>query len=207
MIRHDINPKSSRFTANPPMKKLIPALAALALGSLASAQESPSQPIRVGMIGLDTSHVPAFTGIFKNPKAAGDLAGFKVVAGYPGGTGLPASRDRVAKFTEQIRARGVEIVDSIPKLIEKVDVVKLESVDGRIHLQEAFPVIQARKPLWIDKPVAGSLADAIAIYELAKNHDVPVFSSSSLRFAPDVRAAMTNDAIGPVLGAATWGSC
>ena len=135
------------------------------------------------MIGLDTSHVPAFVGIFNNAKAVDDLAGITIVAGYPGGTDLPASRDRVGMFTEQIRAKGVQIVNSIPELLEQVDVVLLESVDGRIHLQEAIPVIKAGKPLWIDKPVAGSLADAIAIFELAKQHNVPVFSSSSARFS------------------------
>ena len=189
------------------MKKLILILACLGLCRISDAQVPAAQPIRIGMIGLDTSHVPAFVGIFNSAKATGDLAGFKVVAGYPGGTDLPASRDRVAKFTEQIRSKGVEIVDSIPALLEKVDAVLLESVDGRIHLQEAIPVIKAGKPLWIDKPIAGSLADAIVIFELAKKHNVPVFSSSTLRFAAEVRAAVTNDAIGPILGAATWGSC
>ena len=43
-------------------------------------------PIKIGIIGLDTSHVPAFTGLFNDPKAEGDLAGFKVVAGFPGGS-------------------------------------------------------------------------------------------------------------------------
>src|SRR5688572_2102640 len=141
-----------------------------------------SAPRRAGMIGLDTSHVPAFTKLFNNPKATGDIAGIRIVAGYPGGTDIPASRDRVGKFTEQLREMGVEIVDTIPKLLEKVDVVLLESVDGRIHLQEAIPVIEAGKPLFIDKPVAGSLADAIAIFELARQHGVPCFSSSSSRF-------------------------
>ncbi|EDY16475.1 conserved hypothetical oxidoreductase [Chthoniobacter flavus Ellin428] len=159
------------------------------------------------MIGLDTSHVPAFVGILNNPKAEGDVAGIKVVAGYPGGTDLPASKDRVAKFTEAIRAKGVEIVDSIPQLLEKVDVVMLESVDGRIHLQEATQVIKAGKPLWIDKPVAGSLADAIVIFELAKQHHVPVFSSSSLRFGAEIQGLRHSAELGAVTGAATWGPC
>lgn len=187
--------------------KLLLALACFGLCTVASAQIAAGQPIRIGMIGLDTSHVPAFVGIFNGPKATGDLAGFKIVAGYPGGTDLPASRDRVARFTEQVRAKGVEIVDSIPALLAKVDAVMLESVDGRIHLQEAIPVIKARKPLWIDKPIAGSLADAIAIFELARQHDVPVFSSSTLRFAAELRKTLANDAIGPILGASTWGPC
>src|SRR4051794_6382249 len=148
------------------------------------AQEQPAKTIRAGMIGLDTSHVPAFAKIFNNSKAAGDVAGIKVVAGYPGGTDIPASRDRVVMFTKQLRDMGIEIVDSIPKLLEKVDVVLLESVDGRIHLQEASAVIKAGKPLFIDKPVAGSLVDTLVIYELAKNHGVPCFSSSSSRFGP-----------------------
>jgi hypothetical protein len=163
--------------------------------------------IRIGMIGLDTSHAPAFTKIFNEPKATGDFAGFKVVAGYPGGTDLPASRDRVKGFTEQLRGMGVEIVDSIPKLLEKVDVVLLESVDGRIHLEEATPVIKARKPLFIDKPLAGSLGDAIAIAELAREHQVPWFSCSSLRFYPSIQRLRTNAALGEIVGAETWGPC
>jgi predicted dehydrogenase len=171
------------------------------------AQQSSATTIRAGMIGLDTTHVPAFTRIFNSSQADADLAGIKVVAGYPGGTDLPDSRNRVAGFTERIREMGVEIVDSIPKLLEKVDVVMLESVDGRIHLEEATAVIKAGKPLWIDKPVAGSLADAIVIYELARKHNVPCFSSSSARFSPGLAAVLKDEAVGPILGAATWGPC
>jgi hypothetical protein len=159
------------------------------------------------MIGLDTSHVPAFTRLFNNAKAGSDLAGIKVVAGYPGGTDIPASRNRVKGFTEQLRGMGVEIADSIPSLLEKVDVVLLESVDGRIHLQEAIPVIKAGKPLFIDKPAAGSLVDAIAIYSLAEKHHVPCFSSSSVRFSPGVREILGDPKLGKLKGAATWGPC
>jgi predicted dehydrogenase len=182
-------------------------LAALFLRLGVNARAAEPAPLRAGMIGLDTSHVPAFAKIFNNPKATGDLAGIKVVAGYPGGTDIPASRDRVKGFTEQLRKMSIEIVDTIPKLLEKVDVVLLESVDGRIHLQEATPVIKAGKPLFIDKPAAGSLADAIAIYELAKKHNVPCFSSSSLRFAPGVQELLKNETLGTIAGAITWGSC
>jgi predicted dehydrogenase len=170
-------------------------------------QNLPAKPLRAGMIGLDTSHVPAFAKQFNSSEAAGDLAAIKIVAGYPGGTDLPASADRVARFTETIKGMGIEIVDSIPALLAKVDVVLRESVDGRILLQEAVPVIKAGKPLWIDKPVAGSLADAIVIYDLAKKHNVPVFSSSPARFGSGLRALLNNDAVGTIQGASTWGSC
>lgn len=167
----------------------------------------PAESIRIGMIGLDTSHVPAFAKIINDPDAAGDLAEMQITAAYPGGTDLPDSRNRVEGFTKQLRAMDIEIVETIPALLERVDVVLIESVDGRIHWEEASQVIRAGKPLFIDKPVAGSLADAIAIYDLAAQHKVPVFSSSSLRYAKEVQQTAGDESLGEVTGAATWGPC
>jgi predicted dehydrogenase len=175
--------------------------------SAVAQNEARASPLRIGMIGLDTSHVIAFARIFNDPQAAGDLAGFAVVAGYPGGTDMPASRDRVQGFTEQLRGMGIEIAGSIPELLEICDVILLESVDGRIHLREAIPVIMAGKPLFIDKPVAGSLADAIAIYELARQRNVPCFSSSSLRFSTGIQELTGSNRLGEIKGAATWFPC
>lgn len=178
----------------------------MASSASASGGDQPAV-IRAGMIGLDTSHVPAFTKIFNNKSASDLFAKIQIVAAFPGGTELPASRDRVEKFTQQVREMGVEIVATIPELLEKVDVVLLESVDGRIHFEEAMPVILAGKPLFIDKPLAGSLSDAIAIYRLAKQHNVPVFSASSLRYSPGVQELSNDESLGTIAGAVAWGSC
>ena len=137
-------------------------------------------PLRAGIIGADTSHVTAFTKVLNDPKAKGPLADVTVVAVYPGGSpDIPFSWDRVKRFTQQLEKSGVEVCDSIDELLTKVDVVLLESVDGRPHLEQVIPVFKAGKPVFIDKPVAGSLVDAITIYRLAKKHKVPCFSSSS----------------------------
>lgn len=163
-------------------------LAVVGFGLTAYGGE-PSRPLRAGIIGLDTSHVIAFTQILNNPKATGDLADVTVVAGYPGGSpDIPSSRDRVKGFTEQLRGKGIEICDSIDGLLKKVDVVLLESVDGRPHLEQVRPVFAAGKPVFIDKPFAGSLADAVEIVRLSKKYKVPFFSSSSTRFSPDFQA-------------------
>ena len=77
---------------------------------------------------------------------------------------------------------GVEIVDSIDELLKRVDVVLLETNDGRPHFEQLLPCLKAGKPCFIDKPIAASLSDAIAIFEASKKYQVPVFSSSSLRF-------------------------
>ena len=191
----------AKVVANPETKPKADA------AKLTTVQEAAAVPLRAGMIGLDTSHVPAFAKLFNGPKAVGDLGGVKVVAGYPGGTDFGPSKTRVAKFTEDLRGMGIEIVDSIPKLLERVDVVLLESVDGRIHLEEARPVIAAGKPLFIDKPLAGSLADAIAIATLAERHKVPCFSSSSVRFGGGLQELKRDPAHGGIAGAVTWGPC
>jgi hypothetical protein len=182
--------------------------ASLALAASSAAAQERDRPLRVGIIGLDTSHVVAFTRLLNNPQSSGDLAGVQVVAAYPGGSpDIPASKDRLEGFTKSVQGMGVEIVDSIDALLTKVDAVLLESVDGRPHLEQARPVIKAGKPLFIDKPVAGSLADAIEIYRLAAEHKVPCFSSSSLRFYPGVQAMRSNPAVGDVVGCDAYGPC
>src|SRR5262249_6631681 len=144
-----------------------------------------------------------------DPKAKGELAGVKIVAAYPGGSqDIPDSKNRLAGFTKTLREQyGVEIVPSIEELLKKVDVVFLESVDGRPHLAQAIPVIKAKKPLFIDKPVAGSLIDAILIYDLANAQGTPVFSSSSLRFSPGILGMRDNPKVGKVLGCSVHGPC
>jgi predicted dehydrogenase len=174
-----------------------------------AAEEGAPKPLRAGIIGLDTSHVVAFTKVLNGPKAQGDMAGVRVVAAYPGGSAdVASSRDRVAGYTKQLREEfGVEIVDSIDDLLTKVDVVLLESVDGRPHLEQVRPVLLAHKPVFIDKPLAGSLADAIAIFKLAEDQDTPCFSSSSLRFSPGIVEMKDNPKVGAIEGCDAYSPC
>jgi len=177
------------------------------VGGQAKVQEV--KQMRLGMIGLDTSHVPAFAKLINDPKGKGRLAEMQVVAAYPGGSeDLPSSRDRVAGFTKQLDEMGIEIVDSIDTLLTKVDAVLLESVDGRKHLEQVLPVFRAGKPVFIDKPLSGNLADALAIDLLAKKYKAKWFSSSSLRFSADtIRWREDPELKGQVRGASSWGPC
>lgn len=160
---------------------------ALAATSVAFAAESPSwaaKDLRAGIIGTDTSHVPTFTGAFlSHPEWR-----IKVVAAFKAGSpDLPIRADRVNGFATTIHDKyGVELVGSIEELLQKVDVVLLESVDGRPHLAQATPVLNAGKRLFIDKPLAVSLDDARRIVQLSKETGTPFFSSSSTRFHPEI---------------------
>jgi hypothetical protein len=168
--------------------------------AVTTAAAAEPRIIRVGVIGLDTSHAPAFAKLLNDPAAKEDLAGCKVVAAYPKGSpDIESSVSRVPQYTAEYEKLGIEIVDSIPALLEKVDCVLLETNDGRPHLEQVRPVLEAGKRCFIDKPIAGSLGDAIQIFELSKQTGTPVFSSSSLRYVPGVQAVRAGK-IGKVLG-------
>ncbi|WP_373651163.1 Gfo/Idh/MocA family oxidoreductase [Schlesneria sp. DSM 10557] len=159
----------------------VPIQAATAL----QTENAPAAPktLRVGVIGLDTSHAPAFAKTLNASKPVAGAEGCRVVAAYPKGSpDIKTSLERVPEYTEEFKKMGIEIVDSIEELLKRVDVVLLETNDGRPHYEQLLPCLKAGKPCFIDKPIAGSLADAIAIFEASKKYKVPVFSSSSLRF-------------------------
>lgn len=142
--------------------------------------------LRLGIIGTDTSHVPAFTKLFNDASAEGHLTGARVVAAFPGGSDdIESSYTRVKKYAAEIHEKyGVEIVSDIPTLCKIVDAVLVESVDGRKHLEQVRAVIAAKKPIFIDKPLASTLQDAREIARLAAEAGVSWFSSSSLRYSP-----------------------
>ncbi|MEO8416953.1 MAG: Gfo/Idh/MocA family oxidoreductase [Ginsengibacter sp.] len=162
---------------------------------------------RVGIIGLDTSHSIEYTKVLNAMDAPSEFGGYKIVAAYPQGSlDIESSTSRIPGYIEEVKKMGVEIVDSIPALLGKVDVVLLETNDGRRHLEQAIPVLKAGKTMFIDKPIAASLADAIVIFEAAKHYKVPIFSSSTLRFMSSAQEVV-NGKIGKVLGADAYSPC
>jgi WD40 repeat protein/predicted dehydrogenase len=165
------------------------------------------KPLRIGIIGLDTSHAIAFTKLLNGETPPEWAQGARIVAAYPKGSpDIESSTSRVPGYIEEVKPFGVEIVDSIEDLVTKVDAVCLESNDGRPHLEQILPVLKAGKPVFVDKPIAGSLTDAVAIFEAAREYKVPIFSSSSLRWiegGQDIR----NGSLGKVLGADLYSPC
>ncbi len=186
--------------------KRLSLLALLCLVPSIQAQESTA-PLRVGMIGLDTSHCLAFARLLNNTDDPKHVAGARVVMVYPKGSpDIESSVSRVPKYTVEIQKLGVEVVHDLEAMIEQVDAVLLETNDGRPHLEQVIPVLKAGKPCFIDKPIAGSLADCIAIFELAKHYKTPLFSSSSLRFSKGVQA-IRNGSLGDVIGCDAHSPC
>lgn len=180
--------------------------------SICHAADEPSEPhpdvIRIGIIGLDTSHSPAIIKTFNNPEPSKEVfAGFRVVAAYPfGSQTIQSSAKRIPQYTADAEKQGVKIVDSIEELLAQVDCVCLETNDGNLHLEQALQVFRASKPVFIDKPVGSNLAETLAIFRAAEHYQVPMFSASSLRYTPGAQA-IRGGKVGRVLGCTSYSPC
>ncbi|MCF2503463.1 Gfo/Idh/MocA family oxidoreductase [Dyadobacter sp. CY107] len=157
--------------------------AGLGLLDYLPASAKPADGKRVGIIGLDTSHSIAFTKALNADQPDPVYDGYKVTDAYPyGSKDIESSAKRIPGYIDEVKKMGVKITSSIQELLAETDVILLETNDGRLHLQQATEVLKAGKRMFIDKPVAGSLTDAIAIYKAAEKYKIPVFSASSLRY-------------------------
>jgi len=162
-------------------------LCSLALcGIVIPMQAQTAQPIRLGIIGADTSHAVEFTRIFNDDAAKDHVAGARIVAVFKGGSpDVESSSSRIEGFSTQLRDKWhLTFVDHIADLCPLVDGILLESVDGRTHLAQFRQAVACHKPVFIDKPLASTYADAKAIAQLATAQHVPWFSASSLRWSP-----------------------
>ncbi len=164
--------------------------------------------IKAGIIGCDTSHVIAFAERFHEKEHAQHVPGVRIVAAYPSfSPDVENSVGRVEGFKKQLAERWkVEIVESIGALVERVDAILIESVDGRRHRPELEAVASAGKPVFVDKPFAASLDDAKAMVKLIRERKLPCWSASSLRFDSKIVAAAEDlKACGKILGCDAYG--
>lgn len=183
------------------------AMLVLLMNRPVAAADDDSKLLRIGIIGLDTSHVPAFTKAFNQQPADKPIGNFRVIAAYPyGSRDIESSAKRIPIYTDEVKELGLEVVDSIAELLERVDCVLLETNDGRPHLDQALQVFQAGKPVFIDKPAASNLAEVVAIYHAAEYYQVPMFSSSSLRYSAGAQA-IRGGKVGRVLGCDAYSPC
>jgi hypothetical protein len=170
---------------------------------VAAALSLSAADLRIGIVGTDTSHAPAFTAMMNDPAHKDHIAGVRVVAAFKGGSpDLKNSADRVNQYATELHDKyGVEIVPDIATLLTKVDAVLLESVDGRPHLAQFKEIAKGGKPVFIDKPLASTLADAREIARIAKENKVAWFTASSLRYGDAVPALRLPN----LTGAFVWG--
>ncbi len=184
-----------------PMKRLTRILPILGLAASVEAAD-----LRIGILGTDTSHTESFAKLLNEPANPQHIPGARIVAAWKGGSpDVPQSANRVEGFAAGLnRNYGAKICNSIEEVASDVDAIMILSVDGRPHLDEARKVFPFHKPVFIDKPMAGSLRDAIEIFRLARQYNVPCFSASGERFTADI-ADLRAAKLGQLRGVFTYG--
>ncbi|MFK0402579.1 Gfo/Idh/MocA family protein [Microbacterium sp. NPDC090225] len=147
---------------------------------------------RIGIVGIENTHADGIVRAL-NVDGVGDALVTALVAGDP---------ERTAALAE---LGGIErIATASAELIGEVDALIVATRDGATHRALAVPFLEAGVPVWVDKPLALSVADADAI--LAAAGSTPVTSSSTLRWLPDTDAvAAALPSIGEVQSLAVTG--
>lgn len=170
----------------------------LALCAGAHAQQAPE--LKFGILGTDSSHAVEFTRILNDPQAVDHIAGARVVAAYRGGNPkLPFSRDRIQKFSDALQTKwAIPFVPRIADLCDKSDAILLLSVDTSGRMRELTEAARCHKPIFVDKPLGGTLADAREVAQFLDQQHIAWFSTSSIRYGHEQRPA-------GVVGAETWG--
>lgn len=162
---------------------------------------------KIGMIGLDTSHVVAFARVLNDAAYEGHVPGGKVTVAFPGGSpDIHLSHSRVAGFTCELQEKfGVQIVNSPEAAAEACDLLFIESIDGRVHLDQLRRTLPFRRPTFVDKPLAHTSAEAIEMFRLAREAGIPLMSTSSLRYAQPLSDALLDQQHGPIIGCDAFG--
>lgn len=171
-----------------------------------SAKAIVQKEIKIGIIGLSV-HSAAYTEIINSGASSPEFSGCRVTAIFHpiGNPDVEFSEKQLQSFSETIRGQGVEFVSSIKELVKRVNAVMILTNDGRPHLKEIIPVLKAGKPVYVDKPLAASLSDVLAIFKVSKKYNVPMFSCSPLRYVKEAQDIREGKIVGKVLGASTYG--
>ncbi len=202
----NLNSKNEDSNCGNLVAKTIAASAAIGLPTLSTARNNILKEIRVGVIGLSV-HSAAYTEIINSGASSPEFSGCRVVAIFhpKGNPDVEFSEKQLQNFTDTIKGQGVEFVCSIKKLVKMVDAVMLLTNDGRPHLKEILPVLKAGKPVYVDKPLAATLTDVLAIFKVSRKYKVPMFSCSPLRYVKEAQDIREGKVVGKVLGANTYG--
>ena len=157
--------------------------------------------LRFGVIGMSegNGHPYSWSAIFNGyDPAAMAACPYPAIPDYLGRRSFPAdaietaavthvwTQDRRMSALVAAASRIAHIVDDPRDMLGHVDGVLLARDDAEHHREMAAPFLTAGLPVYIDKPLAFSVAEAERIYALAQRPG-QVFTCTPLAFADELR--------------------
>lgn len=155
--------------------------------------------MRIGAIGIDSSHLGAFAGRINALHRAGGTP-CQVVGHWTADAG-GASPELLAAAANHA---GTPAPD-FDRLLAGVDGVMVLDVDGARHAGSVIAALNRGLPVFVDKPMTCSLADAERVLAAARQPGTRCFSASCLRFAAGV-TDIPRDGLGKIVAVDAFGS-
>jgi predicted dehydrogenase len=152
--------------------------------------------MRIGAIGVDSSHLPEFTKRINTLQQEAKTHCRVTHVFDPGGHDLADAPKWLETTT---RDYNVKQVDTLQDLLASVEGVMVLSVNGNKHLSQALPCLERGLPTYIDKPLTCNLSEAKQLLAAAREHQARCYSASSLRFAPEVESARSDKDLGKLI--------
>ncbi len=167
--------------------------------------------MRIGAIGIDSSHTPVFTNrintMFKEGKTK-----CQVVAFWDPGrhewqhpAGPEQSAKDVAKWREDTIKEGAKAVGSLDELLESVDGVMVLNINGHRHLELAIGPIARGMATYVDKPLTCSIDQARSLLAMTRQYKARCYSASSLRFITEI-PKLDKEQIGKIVAIDAFGN-
>lgn len=150
-----------------------------------------SNDIKVAMIGLDTSHATEFAKRFQGPQCPKDqrVSGLKVVNCLSFYTQFMKDEARKSSQEDAMKECEINITEDFDEAVNGCDAIMIEINDPSLHLEYFSKCADLGKPIFLDKPLADTVANGKKIRDITKQTGLKVFSSSALRFTPVLEQA------------------
>ena len=160
--------------------------------------------IRTAVIGLDTSHATQFPKFIQDPEMEPEhrVSGMTVTRALRFETPFQ-KKEGLDKRQAYLESIGVKVTEDFEEAVSGCDAIFLEINDPSLHLEYFRKCAELGKPVFLDKPFADTLENAVEILKTAKEHDVRFFTASSLRFEANIIQA--HEEMPEVDMAETWG--
>lgn len=141
--------------------------------------------LKISIIGLDTSHSIAYPRLMQAPDCPRNMRirGMKAISCLRFETPYQ-NKDGLDKRQQQLEQWGIKVTENFDEAIKDCDAIMLEINDGSYHLEYFKKVAALGKPVFLDKPLAMTLADGRAIIALMRQHGTRVWCGSSIPFCP-----------------------
>lgn len=163
--------------------------------------------LNIALVGCDTSHSVHFARLLNDDSDPEHVPGACVIAAVTDGYGtISGSRDRALANAAEIESKhGVTLHESIADLPPGCDAIFIETTDGARHLDQLLEAVEFKIPIFIDKPLALGSEDAESIFRIGREKNVPIMSSSALRYDTSFCDALEQCLDEPIQGADIYG--